>query len=585
MKQIFTLFAAMVCASASSQLYVSPNSYMYVNDQIVYVKQNINLQNNGNIYLRREAQLLQGTTGSSTNQGAGKLSVYQEGTSDNFDYNYWCSPVGNATASSGNESFGIGMLGVPTSTTATTPASVIGGLDGTAVPFSVSSAWIYKFINSDNYSQWVFVGSANNIAPGQGFTMKGTSGVDPTVVDGVQNNPGGAQRYDFRGKPNDGNISVNVGADQLTLTGNPYPSALHVNAFLLDPSNAACTGIAYYWEQNKSVNSHYLQQYQGGYGTYSPISVGSNGVYVPATFDTYDGSGNLNATGTSSGLVIERKYAPIGQGFMIKGLSNGSVTLKNSHREYYKESGALSRFERMASSSQMPPDETGAVPQIRLNAILNNQFTRQVALVFVPEATDGVDRGIDALSPAGDDLPNDVYFVLDGGKYVIQGVNFDVNRRIPIGIKSAANSTFRFYIPETIAFNPNQQVYIYDAADGSYHNIRTGTYDVTLEAGTWENRFQVTFLDGSLDIAVHQQHGIDIIQNNNSRILSVVNPNGKFLEECSVFDMAGKRLISEKSPAQMESIPTADWSDGVYVARVKYDGGEFSKKIVVSRRY
>src|SRR5690606_37867905 len=80
MKRLFTLFAAMVCASASSQLYVGPNSYMYVNDQIVYVKQDINLQNNGNIYLRREAQLLQGTTGSSTNQGARKLSVYQEGT-------------------------------------------------------------------------------------------------------------------------------------------------------------------------------------------------------------------------------------------------------------------------------------------------------------------------------------------------------------------------------------------------------------------------------------------------------------------------------------------------------------------------
>jgi hypothetical protein len=38
---------------------------------------------------------------------------------------------------------------------------------------------------------------------------------------------GSAQRYDFRGKPNDGTIDIPVLLDELTLTGNPYPSALN----------------------------------------------------------------------------------------------------------------------------------------------------------------------------------------------------------------------------------------------------------------------------------------------------------------------------------------------------------------------
>jgi hypothetical protein len=71
---------------------------------------------------------------------------------------------------------------------------------------------------------------------------------------------------------------------ELTLTGNPYPSAIDLPAFLNAELN--CTGVAYFWEQDKMVNSHYIADYRGGYATYS----GSN-IYVPAIFYSYDGSG------------------------------------------------------------------------------------------------------------------------------------------------------------------------------------------------------------------------------------------------------------------------------------------------------
>jgi hypothetical protein len=68
---------------------------------------------------------------------------------------------------------------------------------------------------------------------------------------------------------------------ELVLTGNPYPSAIDLSAFLLDATNT--TGIAYFWEQDKTIDSHYIADYKGGYGTFSPLG-GSNGVYTPATF-------------------------------------------------------------------------------------------------------------------------------------------------------------------------------------------------------------------------------------------------------------------------------------------------------------
>ncbi|QRY55503.1 T9SS sorting signal type C domain-containing protein [Sphingobacterium siyangense] len=596
----FLLPLLLLSIVTQAQLYVSTNSYMYVKDQVVFVKQDINLQNNGNMYMRNESQLLQGTTSVSANKGLGKVSVFQEGTADNFDYNYWCSPVGNASAATGNENFGISMIHQPATATASTQATILpsSNSNGTASPLAISSRWIYKFLSSTSYSQWIYVGGASTLAPGQGFSMKGTAGTDPTIVEanGIQNNPGGSgsQRYDFRGKPNDGNILVIVAANNLTLTGNPYPSALNVNAFLLDATNNAATGIAYYWEQDKTVNSHNVGLYKGGYGAYSPISLGSNGVYVPATFNSYNSDGSLNGVGTSSGLIIERKYAPIGQGFMIKGASSGTVTLKNAHRAYYKESGALSQFERSQEPAPKKLAETTesestviTEAQFKLNIILDNQFTRQIALVFLPEATDGIDVGIDALSIAPDDLPNDAYFFLDNSKYVIQGTNFDINKRIPLGVKAANNASIKFYVPEVANFDPTQMIYLYDGADDSYHDIKNGSYEVTLPTGIYNSRFQITFVNTALGVGETIKHNFGITQDNASQTFTVQNPNLANLKSVVLFDITGKSIFKKDNLGTSEkySFSTSGLSKGVYIVDlVTSDNQKFSQKIIVNNQ-
>ena len=572
MRNFYASLVLAYCPVAMAQLHVSPNGFIYARDQVVYVTQNVSLNPNASFLLRGEAQLLQGTTGSSSNLGAGRLSVYQEGTSDNFDYNYWCSPVGNASAGTGNQNFGVTMLNSPQNSYSSNAAVIMGAgvLNGIASPLSIASGWIYKYINSNNYSQWVLVGGATSIAPGEGFTMKGTSGIDATSVEGVANNPGGAQRYDFRGKPNDGNITVAVGLNNQTLTGNPYPSALHVNAFLLDPTNIACDGIAYYWEQNKSINSHFLAQYQGGYGTYSPISLGSNGIYVAATFNTYDGSGNLNTTGTSSGLVIERKYAPIGQGFMVKGAANGTVTLRNSHREFYRESWSLSQFERSAEHSQTG---SGDVSHLRINTILPGDNTRQLALAFVEGATDGHDRGIDARTPAEESLPNDSFLVMDDNRYVILGTEFAIDKRIPLGVTSAGQ-VFKFYLADAVQFPESQNVFLYDAQTSTYHDLRDGITEIFVPAGLHIDRFEITFVDAALSVPGQTSAALAVMADDTSEQLLIRNPGNLALGTFSLFDLTGKRVSFRSALGDLAEahVSLAGLSEGVYLCRIEIDG-------------
>ncbi|MEY2693277.1 MAG: hypothetical protein RIT03_1668 [Bacteroidota bacterium] len=595
-KLLFLLIA--VCCSTHlvhSQLYVGSNGYMFVKNELVFVNQDIDIQNNGVLYLRNEAQLLQGTNATSTNKGLGKLSVFQEGTSDNFDYNYWCSPVGNASAAAGNENFGITLLHVPTSATTSNPATIVTGFDGAAgaASLSIASYWIWKFLSGVNYSEWVQTASATTIASGQGFTMKGTAGTDPlTAGEATVNNPGGAQRYDFRGKPNDGTITVNVAADKYTLTGNPYPSALHVNAFLLDPSNTDCTGIAYYWEQDKTVNSHVLTSYQGGYGTYSPIGTGPTtyGVYVPATFNSYNNDGTLNITGATSGLAIQRKYAPIGQGFMIKGKATGTpvaVSLKNTHRSYYKEADVYSQFERGLDTDEQIKTENATADQlavIRLNTIMNNQFTKQLALVFLPTATDGVDRGIDALSPTEEGLANDVYFVLDEKKYVIQGTNFELSKRIPIGVKAGNSCSFTFGASLVENVEANQPIYLYDSADGSYHDIKNNAYTLVLAEGVYNNRFQITFTTTLSNNPVAVNSAIVISNLDHLQTIKVTNPTAEGIQSIAIYDLSGKQLVYQ-SPVGNEhnySFSTSGFANGLYIVEVKtLDNQQLVQKILV----
>ena len=596
----FTLLIYIISIQSFGQIYVGASTPVYVKSQVLFVQQDINLAANSHLYLRNLSQLVQGTTGTSTNVGTGIVSIYQEGSTDNFDYNYWCSPVGINVAATGNQNFGITMLNRPTTSTASTAATILPltSLNGIANPLSIASRWIYKLTNANSYSQWVQVGTTTTLAPGEGFTMKGTSGSDSADPEGtgIVNNPGGtgAQRYDFRGKPNDGNITITVGANNAsTLTGNPYPSALHLNAFLLDPLNNACTGIAYFWEQDKTINSHLIAAYRGGYATYSPGNLGSNGIYVPATFNSYKGDGSLNNVGTSSGLMRQRKYAPIGQGFVIKGASNGTVTFRNSHRIFYKEGESLSQFEKPAKNNTSAKAEETAkaekeqasndIPHIRINAIINNEFTRQLALAFLPEATDGVDRGLDAVSM--DNFPNDTFFLMEGKNYVIQGTNFDITKRIPLTIKAAASTTLKFYIPEVINFDPTQNVFLYDASDASYHNIKTGNYEVTIPQGVYPDRFKITFTDKTLGTNEETKSNFFIIQDNSNRLLKASNPDFISFKSFYLYDIAGKTVRSKENLGAEENynFSTSGLSSGVYIATfITVDNEKIAQKVIIS---
>jgi len=598
-----SIIAIAFISLSHAQMYVSPNSYVFVNDQFVFVREDVNLAADGNVFLRNQSQLLQGTSGAGANSGLGNLSVFQEGTVNNFQYNYWCSPVGVPAAGSGNSTFGVSRLHRPTGLTTSSAATILpfNNLDGVSNPLAIAQRWIYTFTTSNAYAQWNFVGPNNTIVAGLGFTMKGTSGTDGLIADatdGVTNNAGSRQRYDFRGKPNDGTITNLVSANNYTLVGNPYASAIDLNAFLLDPANAAViNGQAYFWEQ-VVVNSHYIDAYSGGYGVYTP-----GGGYTPAAFWNFDNNGgyetNLGATGT----YFERRFTPVGQGFMVRGTSNGSIAMRNSFRVYRKEGAAFnSEFARNANAEETSeyfeaiPNVAGTdytqvkkgfAPQLRIHAMYNNGGIRPTTLGFDPTTTDGFDYGFDGRLPSSEAA--EFYYIVEGSphEYVMNITSFDIEKRIPVGFRNQAQTNFKIKVVDVLyGFDAIQKVYIHDKENDIYYDIKDGMFDMTLPAGNNKTRFEITFknFNDTLSTPDDVLAALQVFQNNTNSMLTVVNTLNKDIITLEMYDVTGKRVINKTklgTSSQIE-ISTSSLSDGVYIVTLKTNEGlTLSRKVSV----
>jgi hypothetical protein len=365
---VYFLLVIFTCEMATAQLTVKGSNFIYSKGTDIFVKEEINLENtDSKLFLREEAQLIQGDN--TANEGAGIISLFQEGTSNEYSYNYWSSPVSNqATGINGNVGFINTQIKYPTvdlslsSTTDYTtefgqsqilPYSITegqsdnGAIGGTDL--RIAGRWLWTYDSGGNattgYAGWSIFNGAQTTRTGYGFTMKGV--IDNGTLNNDIFNGATGQRYDFRGRPNNGTILVGVGNDNATLAGNPYPSALDLKRFI--EVNAGNLGgpvkmdpWVQFWE-SRAENSHLLTNYEGGYGRYVPLGFGkvpltgefiSTGAYQEAVFRRTNNDGTINLSMPSSGPpsppggtlgstnlnILEdgkRRYAAIGQGFFI----------------------------------------------------------------------------------------------------------------------------------------------------------------------------------------------------------------------------------------------------------------------------
>jgi len=271
--QSFIVFSLFQSIEMNAQLTVKgASSFVYVGDEVLFVNKDVNLDD-GKIYLRREGQLLQGNKPSSTNKGTGSgaVSSYIMSLPTNqYNYTHYGIPVSSTVSTSpvSTSNFVVSdkSIGGPNSVTGMTGVSFTGNgslaNDGRATingGIVISRPFVSWYGGTGGYSTWKFpfTNGQNSIPAGYGFYMKGTGGQDsfePTGESAANKaSADAAQRFDFRGVPNDGGISIDVVAGGQYALGNPYPSGFNLNKFMYDNA-AIIDNVSFYVEIDKGTH-------------------------------------------------------------------------------------------------------------------------------------------------------------------------------------------------------------------------------------------------------------------------------------------------------------------------------------------
>ncbi|WP_411893286.1 LamG-like jellyroll fold domain-containing protein [Winogradskyella sp. A2] len=578
------------------------------------------LEIDGVIDLVGESQLIQ-TEGSILDADSGGfIERDQQGTANSFNYNYWSSSVGPIVGNVVTRGTGVALAGQNSSLedvlfdgtdssayqNINFDSSAFASDGGVSDPIIVSAYWLYEFYGpTDDYDSWNSINETSSILPGEGFTMKGSSGAADILND--------FQNYVFKGLPNNGDITIalnkNVTAQNPSgnvdrLIGNPYPSALDVSQFILDNMSVAdggnnengtiFNGAIYFWDHFGEENSHFLGDYVGGYATRNllgGVAAISNEALINNTSD-----GGNPATGTK----IPGPYVPVNQGFLVStaldGFDNenetliltvdgGDVVFNNGQRIFERESVGNSLFMKSNSSDLNTETQVEDTPMIRLIFKSPTGFKREVAIGLDPNASNEFDLGYDAF--LADLNQEDMYWIVENNKFVIQGVNnFNINQEFPLGIEIAESGVFAIKLQSIENLDQDLPVYVKDNLTNSTFQLNNGNFQLFLDSGNYENRFSITFDSQenlSTDSNDFNENSIKLFFKSQIESIGIFNPNSLYISESIIYSITGQEVlrIQLNSSDSLNYIPVSI-ARGTYIMKLNTDKGIRSNKLIIN---
>jgi large repetitive protein len=461
------------------------------------------LRLNGIIDLFGRSQLLQDEGSLIDPNSEGHLEIDQQGTASSYNYNYWTSPVSPGINASYN------VKGSMKDGTITTFKELTFGnqyhfADGPFTnPRRISNYWLHKFHGTaNNYFSWDHIGSNKNLAVGEGYSMKGTSG---------HASNSDLQNYTFVGLPNNGDITLEINKTtqgENYLIGNPYPSSLDAAQFILDnvePQNHATSsfnGSLYFWD-HFAKTTHYLAHYVGGYAVFNL----SGSIEPASSVDSRIDNSDPSRTGSKR----PGDYIPPGQAFFINTIISGSdenvettggqsIVFKNSQRIYKREGidkDGNNRDQVVFFGTEKKDRKETKSKEIRKRIWIKFKspkgYHRQLLITADERASDGFDLGFDA--PLIDNNIEDMYWMMtEQVKLVIQGVpDFNPDRVLPLGIKTAEGGDFTIAIDELENIDDEFKIFIKDKETGEYHNLRETFFTGFAVKGKVHDRYELVF--------------------------------------------------------------------------------------------
>lgn len=433
-----------------------------------------------------------------------------------FDYTYWSSPVAGQTLS--------------------------------ALSPNTNPATFYSW--NTVIDNWSGVPASTVMVPAKGYIVRA-----PDIAPFNTTTPNVFNATLF-GVPHNGDFQAPIvvaGANTLNLIGNPYPSAIDIDDFFLEPSNVPVVNATIYlWTHN------------------TPIT---NNVYTNNDYAVYNLLGGIGTSSAVNGGVnnsVPTGKVAAGQSFFIYGVTSGNAVFKNTMREI----GANNQFYRMN------PATTPSDNRHRLWLELTNSqgAYKQTLVGYIAGATMGLDRGFDGLTFDGGNVIG--LYSLAGEKLSIQGrpMPFDVADEVPIGYRSTIAGNFDLSLAQFDGLFEDQEVYIEDKMLNIIHDLKSGPYSFATEAGTFDNRFVLRYTNGQLDNVDFNANQVVIYRNDD---VWIINSGHATMKSVAVHDVRGRLVFEQKHVNSNETQMRLDTANQILlVTIVAEDGTSVVKKII-----
>lgn len=408
---------------------------------------------------------------------------------------------------------------------------------GNLSPLTASDKY---FSFNTTINDWVYENVNNTMQPGKGYAVRAPQGytTTPQVYNG-----------EFIGTPNNGNVSTNViafnpGLKNYNLVGNPYPSAISLIS-LLDNSNL---GTLYFWTHNTAIAAN--------------------------VFTTNDYAIRTRTTGTAaiSGGTAPGLYIAAGQGFFASAATTTTLTFTN--------------IMRVGNNNSQFYKNVQTVPlnyYIHLNLTNTSGAFKQIAFGYEDGATNGYDFGTDAL--ASEEGAITFYSLINSisSGFGIQGRAYpwDVNDVIDLGINATIAGDYTIAIDHVNPFFDDKDIFLEDTNDGSFHNLKIGSYTFTTAVGTFNNRFKIVYTNPTLSNNTFIANSNTVFANTTPTEI-VVNSTSEKIKNIQVYDVLGRLIFTkEKANENKVNINSIKAQNQALILKIELENNQVvSKKLI-----
>ena len=494
-----------------------------------------------------------------------------------FEYTYWSSPVQAATIANT-------LVDAPESRRFWFNAQ--NWLDAYAETNNNNAAVIGQDDVDDNGDDWQYANASDIMIPGVGYAAT----YSPAKFTGA------GQQYScvFTGAFNNGIITVPIYRNDAEMNdanwnfiGNPYPSAIDVDAFfsenvynaVFNPSGVL-DGAIYLWSQNTAP---------------SDITNGNEASnFSQSDYAIINGTGAVAASGDPQ---PPNRFVPSCQGFFVSFSNNatatnivsgdlfsGNVTFNNTMRvsgnnnQFYKEDKKTNK--RISD-------------KIWINLTAEGGLFSQTLVGYVEGATDNFDASFyDANRNLATGSFAVIYSTIENSahKLAIQGKSINslnLNEEVILGfeISIESNPVYKIAIAKIEgSFLRENTIYLEDTLTGLIHDLSEAAYTFNSEVGAFNNRFKIKFKN---EIALSVQ---DEKLLNNVLISNLDNENVQFsvsenlaIEHIQIIDLLGRTLVEVKEKKKSVTVNLERLTSVIYFAKVKLSNNQVVVKTLLKK--